>query len=503
METCLSRRNFVAAAAAGIAAAGLGTQVALADEAEAVATDAEAEESQTDEQEEETVVYMTFNGGELTAAEQHALLDEYDWRTGQLTAADIIEAAKDVTDAECEEILFNEPEITEDYTLSDGTVVPAVYIALRNRINRIGQGLGNEVTDDAWTFLMKQFDEEEAAFYLKMPMFRYFNAEEAGEYADVDEDYAEEMCSELSYRGLMNRVTRAGINYYHLLAFAHGMLEFKMNEYYDDDFVTDIFAMLGSDYGYETRNLGSAMYFTLPVSKDIVTDTEIVPYCDWEKIIERNTILSVSPCQCRTFTPIRSGIEVGTLCDHPMETCISTGEQAQYYIENGVGRQIDQEEAREIVQNGVDAGLVLQIMNSKHCDVICQCHGDCCALLKGYLSLDGDSENLNYISYYQLDVDYDKCIQCGACAEQCPMFTITMDEETGYPVVGNLCVRCGQCCTVCPAGARTLSKRPDEEWFELPYDMLNDYYVKAMERARRGYIVDFVPSAATESVTEE
>ena len=438
----------------------------------------------------------TFNGGPLTAAEQHATLDAYDWTQGKLSVAEIAAKAAEVGDDEAQAILDNEPEVTEDYVQEDGTVVPAVYVALRNRINRIGQGLGNEVHDGCWDFLMQEFTEEEAAFYLTLPMFRYFNDEEAAEAAGMEPAQAKEMCDSLSFRGLLNRVNRAGISFYHTLAFAHGMLEFMMDRYDEPGFVDAAFGMLGNDYGYQTRNQGSAMYFAIPVNHDVVGDTKILPYNDWEQIIERNEWIAVSPCQCRTFTPIRSGEEPGTLCEHPMETCISTGEQAKYYIENGIGRQLDKAEAREILQRSVDAGMVIQVMNTKQCDVICSCHGDCCAILKGYISLGGDVENLKYVSSYDLQVDQEACIQCGACAERCPLFTITMDEKTGFPTVGNLCVRCGQCATVCPAGARKLVARAEEERVKLPYDMVDDYHTKALERAKRGYIQDFGVSAA-------
>ena len=482
----ITRRDFMGVAGmgvAGIAAMSIAAKGALAEEA-AEATAGEAAEAGG-----EAVKYQTFNGGPLTAAEQHATITEYDWTANKLSVAEIAEAAKSVTDAEAQAILDNEPEITEDYVQEDGTVVPAVYIALRNRINRNGQGVGNEVKDGCWDFLMQEFAEDEAAFYLKLPMYRYFNDEEAGEAAGIPAAEAKEMCDSLSYRGLLNRVTRCGVSFYHTLAFAHGMLEFMMDRYEEDGFVAKAFGMLGADYSYQTRNQGSAMYFAIPVQQDIVGETTILPYNDWGSIIERNDVIAVSPCQCRTFTPIRSGEPLS--CDHPLETCMSFGEQAQYYVENGIGRQIDKDEARSILQRSVDAGMVLQVMNTKQCDVICSCHGDCCAILSGYIAMEGDVENLKYVSNYDLVVDQDACIQCGACAERCPMFTITMDEETGYPVVGNLCVRCGQCATVCPAGARTLVARAEDDRVEIPYDMIDDYHVKALERAKRGYIVDF------------
>lgn len=486
MDKDISRRGFVGAVAVAAAGAVVAGNTALAQE------DASAEGTETSG--DTSSAKLTFNGGELTSAEQHQTLSEYDWTKDELSIKDIAEAAKGVSDEEAQEILDNEPVITQDYVQADGKVVPAVYIMLRNRLQRLGQGIGNEVSDGCWDYLMNNFSEEEAKFYLTLPMYRYFNDEEAGEAAGIEAAEAKEMCDSLSYRGLLNRTSRAGITFYHTLAFAHGILEFTMDRYEEDNYLDEVFGLLGADYGYTSRNQGSAMYYTVPVKKEILGETEILPYTDWEAIIDRNTVLSVSPCQCRTFVPLRKGGKPGDLCDHPLETCIATGEQAEYYIENGIGRQIDQDEARKIIQQSIDAGMVIEIMNTKQCDVICSCHGDCCAILSGYISLGGDVENLKFVSNYQLEVDTDKCIQCGSCAERCPLFTITMDEETGYPVVGNLCVRCGQCATVCPASARKLIALPKEERWDLPNSMTDDYHVKALERAKRGFIKDFDPA---------
>lgn len=438
--------------------------------------------------------HNTFNGGPLTAAEQHEALSSYDWRKNELTASQIAEDAKAMTDEEAEAILMNEPVITEDYVTSDGRTIPAVYIALRNRLLRVGQGVGCEIHDNAWDFLMQEFTEDEAAFYLKLPNFAYFTDKEAGEAEGMSAEDAGKICEDLSYRGLLNRVTRQGQKYYHVLAFAHGMLEFMMNRYEEEGFCDSVFGMLGADYGYQSRNQGSPMYFPIPANQEIVGDTQILPNHDWNEIIDRYDTLCVAPCQCRTFTPIRKGEKPGTLCDHPMETCVATGEQAQYYIENGIGRQITKDECREILQRGVDAGMVIEVMCTAECDVICQCHGDCCSILRGFIALDGDCENYHYMSHYELQVDHDQCIKCGSCAARCPLFTIEMTDDG--PEIGNLCVRCGQCATVCPVGARKLFARPEAERFEMPENMVDDYHMKALERAKRGYINDFDPAKA-------
>lgn len=50
-------------------------------------------------------------------------------------------------------------------------------------------------------------------------------------------------------------------------------------------------------------------------------------------------------------------------------------------------------------------------------------------------------------------IDYDKCLTCGSCAEQCPAEAIAMDEESRYFIDPEKCARCGGCAEQCPAEA--------------------------------------------------
>ncbi|MDR3566152.1 MAG: nitroreductase family protein [Negativicutes bacterium] len=51
-----------------------------------------------------------------------------------------------------------------------------------------------------------------------------------------------------------------------------------------------------------------------------------------------------------------------------------------------------------------------------------------------------------------IQVDHERCIQCGRCAKVCPLGVIGMDEN-GPHVVRPLCIACGHCVAVCPAAA--------------------------------------------------
>lgn len=396
-----------------------------------------------------------------------------------------------------------------DYTCADGTVIPAVYNQLRALINTLGLGNGSEVTDASFSEAMYLFSEDEAAAYITMPVGEFFTATEWAVRTGRDEAKCLELCETLATRGLLYRERRAGVPYFHLLAEAHGIWEYnlirvsaeqtgnladfaageevkKYSEIHQNHWGTDVITHL---YNSETP-----FYYAVPVEENVVADTQILPYDDYKAVIARNTTLAVSPCQCRLR---RNAMEdytntvVEGQCDHPVETCISTGMMAEYYIENGIGRQIDQDEALAIVQRSVDAGMVIQSCYTKDSEIFCSCHGDCCDILASYVACGSDvMGSLNstpQISHYRLEVDHDACLKCGACVQRCPLFAITMDEAEG-PVVNNVCVRCGQCATVCPVEARKLVQKDESEILELPQNMLEDYVLKGNYRMSHGYV---------------
>lgn len=67
----------------------------------------------------------------------------------------------------------------------------------------------------------------------------------------------------------------------------------------------------------------------------------------------------------------------------------------------------------------------------------------------------------NPISIYRYQVDADKCIGCGKCAENCKMGVAMYKEPDSRE-----CIRCGDCRTGCPVGAITAT-------FQIGNDSIN------------------------------
>jgi ferredoxin len=390
--------------------------------------------------------------------------------------------------------------VDEDVTFEDGTVIPAVYVNLRNLINRMGKGFGGHPDATSYELIMHLWTPEEAAYELEMPMLSYFNAYDYSLKSGRSIEECAEILESMAKKCLIYHVVRGGANYYMLLPHINGWWEFtELKAYFDAENAGEDHVAAVADYNqYNTWSVEGAgvtdfdntfpLFRSYPVSLDVIAEDEFLPYMDWRAIIERNQMITVSPCQCRIMW---EAIGVPYPEELPQRTCLSLGEMAEYFIENGIGEQITQEEAISIVEDALDKGMVPESIATKDADIICLCHGEACGNLMGFKGMAQSGLNAwkNFNAYW-LDYDAEKCIKCGACIARCPMEAISFDGDDGACAHNLACVRCGQCVTVCPADARILRAR--EDFPEYPEDYLDSHRTIAKERAFRGAIADYV-----------
>jgi ferredoxin len=399
---------------------------------------------------------------------------------------DPLRLATSLTDRELDFMLADEAEVTKDYTTPGGTVVPALYVRVRNRMNRLGIGLGSLANEETgWNMVMENFAEDEAEAYLEMPMFNWFTVREYSNISHRSIEECKEIADKMAGHSLIIRTYRADIPYYSLMAPLWGMWEMNM-DIYSKEWCTTFNEGLGADFALAAVNCVRPVCHIVPISTDYVKG-DLAPYTDWRETVETNEVFALSPCQCRLERDLLDIAEC-TPEQHDRESCISLGEAAEYYIDRGIGRPITKEDALAKIQGNIDKGMIVEKLFSKKAEVICQCHSDCCKLLSTYYALGGVGNMMENISAYNLDYDRSICIKCGSCVKQCPMIAISFDDE-GFPQMDVKCVRCGQCASVCPVSARSLSAK--DKLLELPEDMLDDYQQFSRLRMAEGYIQDF------------
>lgn len=398
-----------------------------------------------------------------------------------------------------------------DYTLSDGRVIPAVYAKVRTLLHTYGVGIGNTPYDSAFDDMMTVLSEEDAENFLKMPWGQKFRPMDLHARCNLSIEEAAEFCERLAKEGYLFRVQTNAGNFYHQMPYYQGVSEIRNIEHMPDD-PDFALGLYGSDAEDDRFYGGSSVLVAIPVNKEVVAEGGILPYDDIEQIIEAQETFAIAPCACRHKALCQAQVEgvptleefhTGEFADYfsplsnrRVETCFHMGDEAKYHISIGHAREITKEQALEYMKRSVEDGFILQKLFSKDSQTICSCDRATCLCMLEFTDMGIQATESRYFdqsrSRYELLVDYDACLKCGACAERCPMEVISMGED-GYPVigdpeVGDLCFRCGQCAHVCPAGARTLVPRPAEELLEEPQDIVGDHNLKAACRFEHGMI---------------
>ena len=182
---------------------------------------------------------------------------------------------------------------------------------------------------------------------------------------------------------------------------------------------------------------------SLDVDKQQILDADSA-----DKIIEAAEVVAVTNCTCRT---------IAHKCDMPLEVCLQTDNAARYAIDRGTGRELNKEEAHQVLREAEEAGLIHVTLNRAHSGhYICNCCRCCC---QTFPVLVNEGLNVCDPSRFQAKIDPDSCRHCGTCAERC-FFSALKEVDHGgekvMSVIEDKCMGCGICSVTCPEEAISL-----------------------------------------------
>jgi len=346
-----------------------------------------------------------------------------------------------------------------------------VYQQLSEHLNRLPAGYPATDSGVELRILKRLFTAREAEVATGLTM-RLESAEVIADRLKSDVAETSEILDRMSRNGLIFRTTKKGETKYMASQFVVGIWEYHVNDL-DEKLIRDFNEYVPYVINRQFTKQKTQQLRVIPVSKSIQAEMKVMPYDLAEEIIKQQSKLIVAPCICR-----REHKMVGKGCGYPMEACLIFGSGAYYYEENGLGRAIDQREALDILNRGLEAGLVLQPGNAQKPSNICMCCGCCCQILKNLKQMDKPAAIVS--SNYYARVDAEACTACGVCEERCHMDAITL-EETAH-VVRDRCIGCGLCVPTCDYDAMRLVEKEPNGKTTPPANTFRTYLKIAKER---------------------
>ena len=333
-----------------------------------------------------------------------------------------------------------------------------VYVKLREQLDQYSLGFPLTESGVEFRILEKLYTEEEAAMFLDLSLFAEPAATIAGR-SGRDPEATADLLENMAEKGLVFRLRRAGVSRYGAVPFVAGVLEFQLNRL--DRELVDLCEQYHQDGFGRAIAEGAAFLRPIPVNRSVDVKHAVATYEDAREIIKNRELVAVADCICRVMSDMKE-----QTCDKPVNNCFVFGSHAEYYIERGIARQVDAEEALRILDQAQEAGLVTQPVNSQNPSGMCSCCGCCCGILRSLNEMPRPAEMV--VSNYYAVVDPEACTACEVCLERCQMKAIAINDQGAAEVNLDRCIGCGVCVPTCPGDALRLERKPEDRRYEVP-----------------------------------
>ena len=160
--------------------------------------------------------------------------------------------------------------------------------------------------------------------------------------------------------GGISRRNRDGEQQYAVLPFLMwGMYEHQLKRM-DQKFLDDSGEYIMGEFGLEFATNRLPKMRVIPIEESVTAEYHIATYNELRHLIEQaGEHIAVQECFCRKVSDMR-----GNPCKSTdrRDLCMSFGDLADLYVEEGWARKVDQEEALEIARINEQEGLVLMLV---------------------------------------------------------------------------------------------------------------------------------------------
>ncbi len=336
----------------------------------------------------------------------------------------------------------------------------AVFQGLARHLDRLPGGFPPTDSGVEIRILKRLFTPEEAALAVHCTLIPE-EARVIARRAGLSSEEVAHRLKDMASKGLIFSIEKPGREALYMAAqYVIGIWEYHVQDL-DPELIRDMNEYIPTLMSFDVWKKAPQLR-TVPVGRSLQASAKVLPYEQAEELVRARKRFLAAPCICR-----KEHRMMGEGCDRPLETCLVFDLGADYYLRNGLGREIDLDEALDILRRADKAGLVLQPSNAQKVINICCCCGCCCQVLKTLKRHPRPAEIVS--TPFIAELDPETCEGCGVCVDRCQMNALEMRDET-VSLNRDLCIGCGLCVSTCPTGSLRLERKPDPP--EVPRSMV-------------------------------
>ncbi|MDH3997777.1 MAG: 4Fe-4S dicluster domain-containing protein [Desulfuromonadales bacterium] len=324
-----------------------------------------------------------------------------------------------------------------------------IYKELATHLDNLPGGFPATESGVELRILNKLFTPEEAEIALHLTLLGE-SAEVVAYRCGIDSELAAERLYQMSKRGLaLRQEKKTGARKYMAAQFVIGIWEYQVNRL--DDELVALFNEYLPDLMMPENWKAAPQLRTIPVGVSITPEHLAMDYDSAEIILATKKKILVAPCICR-----REREMTGHGCGKLMDACLIFDGAADFYEGNDIGRVIDLEEARDILNTAAEQGLVVQPTNGQNPVSICLCCSCCCQVLIQAKRFPSPAEYT--ASTFIAALQPESCVGCQLCVAICPMEALTRSGEK-VALDAKRCIGCGLCVGKCRFDALSLEEK--------------------------------------------
>ena len=362
-----------------------------------------------------------------------------------------------------------------------------LYVKLRKHLDKQPGGFPETQNGAEIDILKRFYTPEQAKITLKMTGFPE-PAAKIAKRLKADEQKTGESLEKMAKEGLLLRVHSPKVPLYAQPNFIMGIYEWHVNTIDREiaEKVDHVYDQLLVKHwqGKKVKQLR-----VVPVDKSIEHKDTVRGYDIIRELVRgtENGPYAAAPCICR-IEQLKKGNEV----NRPIDTCLTFGMVAQYYIENGIGKELTEDELMKKLTECEKASLVPFGTNSQIIANMCMCDKDSCQVFRNLRKFEKPAQEVH--AAFSATINAELCNGCKKCTKKCQIDAIVAtDFQAGkktkiHEIDPDRCIGCGLCVAVCPEQA--ISMQSKEVLPDVPENPIAMNISMAKER---GQLQGFVP----------